>query len=179
MTNQTALPRSATASSRSFMHDHIGSNTTIAANTTTVASSEDSSPNGTLYYSLDTENEAKQTILSKRQTRHEEDSQEDPNVSLRRKQSRVDDFKKPVVVSPLIKPLKDSTIKSGSTTPTEQSKIDFILGEPNWDDNPHSFAFLQSLNPERYDNKYLLKKKSPTDNRAGYLIGRGPESDIM
>lgn len=177
MTDQTITSRSNIAPSPSFMHEQAESstsgnnnNTSIPA-TTTTRGSNDPSPNGTLYYSLDQENEASR----KRSTRHDLDCQEDSQGGSSRKQQRAeeeegdDEFKAPI--SPTS---ASSEIESCPSLTRSEDSI-FTHVEPDWVEHPGCWAFLQSLR-RQYANHYLMKKTGPKSNRAGWVIGRDKDT---
>lgn len=53
----------------------------------------------------------------------------------------------------------------------------FRIEEPNWEEHPKAWGFLQSQNPA-YPSKYL-EKIDPTSHRPGYVLGRKQDSDIV
>lgn len=60
----------------------------------------------------------------------------------------------------------------------EEELVPLKGSEPDWEKHPHCFAYLQGCF-KKYSSQYLQKKKSSTDNRAGYIIGRTLECDIV
>lgn len=147
-------------------------------------STEDNSPDGTVYFTPE-EAETKQSKTQKRQGQFNVDTTVDPHHSLRRKQSKMDgaktvEAKKQDVTGPInrtnVLPVRNTIVRR-PRPPLTQEQLDFKPVEPDWGAHPDCFAYLQSLNP-KYENKYLKKRKHVTDNRTGYLIGRGPECDV-
>jgi len=49
---------------------------------------------------------------------------------------------------------------------------------PEWEKNDESWAYLQSMSPY-YPSAYLLNKHMDDEGRAGYLLGRSPECDLV
>ncbi|KAI8886210.1 Pkinase-domain-containing protein [Backusella circina FSU 941] len=55
---------------------------------------------------------------------------------------------------------------------------DFEPEQPDFENNKRSYAFLQSFCP-KYKSVYLNEKSTEEAQRAGFLLGRAPQSDIM
>lgn len=141
---------------------------------TTVAAA-DPSPNGTTFYSLD-----EQDASLKRQDRHDNDG-EDPTVAIKQQKTFHDNDNDrtmpttPTTPNPVSKPVSPNASSINDFTVVENTS--FELATPDWSANNMAWAFLQSLNP-KYPNKYLVKKESYGQERAGYLLGRRTDSDI-
>ncbi|KAK4512727.1 uncharacterized protein ATC70_003433 [Mucor velutinosus] len=141
---------------------------------TTVAAA-DPSPNGTIFYSLD-----EQDASLKRQDRHD-GNEEEPTVAIKQQKTFHDNDNDrtmpttPTTPNPVSKPLLPNASSINDFTVVENTP--FELETPDWSANSKAWAFLQSQNP-KYPNKYLVKKESDGNERAGYLLGRNSDSDI-
>jgi hypothetical protein len=157
------------------------------SSTTDDAAAADPSPNGTTFYSLD-----EQDTGQKRQERSDE--VQDPTIAIKQQKTFHEDDK--TLPTTPTTPAPASTTTTATTTTTtatatatattsNSSNSDFTVVEqtpfqleaPDWSINNKAWAFLQSQNP-KYPNKYLVKKESNGQERAGYLLGRRPDSDI-
>lgn len=159
----------------------------ISRSSTTDGAAADPSPNGTTFYSLD-----EQDIGQKRQERS--DDAQEPTIAIKQQKTfHEDDKTLPMTpttpATPAPAPASTATTSRTTTRTTTRtnnsSSSDFTVVEqtpfqleaPDWSSNNKAWAFLQSQNP-KYPNKYLVKKESNGQERAGYLLGRRPDSDI-
>ncbi|KAI8972293.1 kinase-like domain-containing protein [Pilobolus umbonatus] len=55
---------------------------------------------------------------------------------------------------------------------------DYDPPAPDWDQHKDAWAYLQSLTP-LHESIYLVKKEVGGIGRAGYLLGRSPECDVV
>lgn len=147
----------------------------LRSNVTEIAN-DDPSPNGTLYYSPGSEQENKKRgASSKRQNRDEDDFGDHFPSTLSRKQSKLEDTGDKTMA---IKPVSQSSTRKTRAITPQESIDNFKIVEPNWEENPLCWAYLQSLNP-KFDNLYLKKKTTDDENRSGYCIGRLSDNDIV
>lgn len=146
------------------------------SSSTTDDAAADPSPNGTTFYSLD-----EQDTGQKRQERS--DDAQEPTIAIKQQKTFHEDDK--TLPTTPTTPAPASTATTTTTRTSNSSSSDFTVAErtpfqleaPDWSINNKAWAFLQSQNP-KYPNKYLVKKESNGQERAGYLLGRRPDSDI-
>lgn len=153
---------------------HISRSSTSDGTTTSTAA--DPSPNGTTFYSLD-----EQDASLKRQDRHDDEGQESTVTIKQQKTFHDNDSDRtipttPTTPNPASKPVSPNASSINDFTVAENTPFELVA--PDWSANNKAWAFLQSQNP-RYPNKYLVKKESDGNDRAGYLLGRSPSSDII